>query len=261
MSHSSLDSVRDFFQILKNFYQKFNVQTKYGPRAGAAASSFFISGVGLVLLYFFTQIIKKKNSQRVFTRSVSIGALLGGKLAMKRLLQFQKMRANPEKKDKYLKKLDTKIESDLPDFLKLQNIVAKLEMLGQEDKVIEKLKIAAEKAEKSFPLYEYEYQMLLVELYIYKGEFAKAEELPCLNNNDNSDVRRPLFKAIIKVLLNETPEAIKEWEEFRKLRSDYLLPPDVKDSQFYTLLADFDSFERVVKVLREDIFKKPRAKF
>lgn len=120
MSHSSLDSVRDFFQILKNFYQKFNVQTKYGPRAGAAASSFFISGVGLVLLYFFTQIIKKKNSQRVFTRSVSIGALLGGKLAMKRLLQFQKMRANPEKKDKYLKKLDTKIESDLPDFLKLQ---------------------------------------------------------------------------------------------------------------------------------------------
>lgn len=41
-------------------------------------------------------------------------------------------------------------------------------MLGQEDKVIEKLKIAAEKAEKSFPLYEYEYQMLLVELYIYK---------------------------------------------------------------------------------------------
>lgn len=69
------------------------------------------------------------------------------------------------------------------------------------------------------------------------------------------------MQAIIKVLLNETPEAIKEWEEFRKLRSDYLLPPDVKDSQFYTLLADFDSFERVVKVLREDIFKKPRAKF
>ena len=50
-----------------------------------------------------------------------------------------------------------------------QNIVTKLEMLGQEDKAIEKLKNAAEEAKKkSLPLYEHEYQMLLVELYIYK---------------------------------------------------------------------------------------------
>lgn len=70
-----------------------------------------------------------------------------------------------------------------------------------------------------------------------------------------------IVQAIIKVLQNETQEAIKEWEEFREMRSAFLLPPDVKDSHFYALLADFDSFKRVVQVLREDIFKKPRAKF
>lgn len=50
-----------------------------------------------------------------------------------------------------------------------QGIVAKLEMIGQEDKAIELLKRAEKKAkENSLPHQEYEYQMLLVEALIYK---------------------------------------------------------------------------------------------
>ncbi|XP_038882985.1 uncharacterized protein LOC120074072 [Benincasa hispida] len=263
MSHSSLDFARDFFLTMSNFFHNFKVQTKYGTQAGAAASGFIISGIGLVLIYVFTQIIKEKNDQRVFIRSISMGALHDGKLAMKRLLQYHKMRATPKKKNTYLEKFEKLIntDTDRPNFPKLQSILAKLEMIGQEDKAIEILKRAAREArENSRPYHEYEYQMLLVEALIYKGNFAAAEKVPCLNNNDASDVRRSLYKAIIQLLLNNTQKAEEEWEEFKNMRSHFLLPPDVKDSQFHTLLADFQSFKQVVNVLKKDIFEKQKAK-
>lgn len=247
---------------MKNFFNNFTVQTRYATTAGTAASSFIISSVGLVLIYVLTQVIKEKNYHRVFTRSMSMGALHGGKPAMKRLLQYHKMRATPKNKDKYLKKLEEKINSVRPNFLKIQGIVAKLEMIGQEDKAIELLKRAEKKAkENSLPHQEYEYQMLLVEALIYKGNFAEAEMVPCLNNDDTSDVRRPLYKAIIQLLLRNTQKAEEEWEEFKNMRNQYLFPPDVKDSQFYALLNDFEQFKQVVHLLKQEIFeKKKKAK-
>ena len=50
-----------------------------------------------------------------------------------------------------------------------KNVLAKMEMIGQEDKAIEILKKAVKEAnEKSLSYHEYEYQMLLVEALIYK---------------------------------------------------------------------------------------------
>lgn len=53
-------------------------------------------------------------------RSMSIGALHGGKLAMKRLLQYQKMRATEKNQDQVLEKLEKMIKDCAPDFAKLQ---------------------------------------------------------------------------------------------------------------------------------------------
>ncbi|XP_022146501.1 uncharacterized protein LOC111015701 [Momordica charantia] len=261
MPHFSLDDARDFLLIMRNFLKSFKIQTKYGTSAAAAASSVIISGIGLVLIYVYTQRKREKNDRRVFMRSMSIGALHGGKLAMKRLLQYQKMRATEKNQDQVLEKLEKMIKDCAPDFAKLQSIVAKLEMRGQEDKAIEILKKAAKEAkENSLLHYEYEYQILLVEMLIYKGNIGEAERASCLNQEETSDVRRSLYKAIIQVLLNNPKKAKEKWEEFKEMRSRFLLPPDVKDSQFYKLVTEFEMFKQVVDLLGKDIEERNKEK-
>ncbi|KAG7026464.1 hypothetical protein SDJN02_10464, partial [Cucurbita argyrosperma subsp. argyrosperma] len=261
MAYFSLAFARDVFEMMKNFLKSFKIQTKYGTTAGATASSVIISGIGLMLIYAYTQRKKEKKTQRVFTRSMSIGALHGGRIAMKRMLQYHKIRANQEIQHDYLEKLENTMNTDTPDFPHIQNVMAKMEMIGQEDKAIEILKKAVKEAkEKSLSYHEYEYQMLLVEALIYKGDIEEAAKAECLNHDEPSDVRRLLYKTIIELLLNNPQEAEEEWEKFREMREQFFLPPDIKDSGFYKLVNHFEDFKRVVDLLKQDIDQKKKTK-
>ena len=120
MTDFSLAFARDVLVMMKNFLKSFKIQTKYGTTAGATASSVIISGIGLMLIYAYTQRKKEKKTQRVFTRSMSIGALHGGRIAMKRMLQYHKMRANQEIQHHYLETLENMTNTDTPDFPHIQ---------------------------------------------------------------------------------------------------------------------------------------------
>ncbi|KAG7569145.1 Tetratricopeptide-like helical domain superfamily [Arabidopsis thaliana x Arabidopsis arenosa] len=71
---------------------------------------------------------------------------------------------------------------------------------------------------KNEPEADFNVQMALVEILILLERYQEAAEYSCLNdeNAQISDVRIPLYKAIIYTMLDKDTEAKQCWKEFRK---------------------------------------------
>ncbi|KAL6282631.1 hypothetical protein ACE6H2_013560 [Prunus campanulata] len=127
-------------------------------------------------------------------------------------------------------------------------------MSGKEAQAVEILKNATAKARNEGRNHEaYEYEMLL-------GDFKEALGRECLRHVEILDARRPLFKAIIHIMLecNEN-EGIKYWREFNDLKEEFHCTPCKKESmeecQLHKLSTNFNEFEQVVHMLKKDIME------
>ncbi|CAN6996166.1 hypothetical protein BRARA_E00972 [Brassica rapa] len=71
---------------------------------------------------------------------------------------------------------------------------------------------------KNEPEAAFNVQMALVEILILLERYQEAAEYSCLNDENAliSDIRIPLYKAIIYTMLDKDTEAKKYWKEFRK---------------------------------------------
>ncbi|MCD7448099.1 hypothetical protein HAX54_038193 [Datura stramonium] len=210
---------------------------------------------GCYLIVVFSGHLWKKR-KRVLTRSMSIGVLHGGELALQRLVDYHEAKANFPLLNSSETELDALLNVERPHFKELQRCTAKMEMSGKETHALMKLEAAVREARsKGKPHEAYEFEMLLVETLIYQGEFSKALSYQCLQDKFITDARRPLYKAILYLLLGTyTEEAAKNcWREFKRMRKDLKRPGNLQDAQLLEISSDFNKFKTVVASLREDI--------
>ncbi|XP_038724004.1 uncharacterized protein LOC120015589 [Tripterygium wilfordii] len=245
---------------MSDYFKNFTVKTKYGAVAATATPIVIFAGIYVAWAYIRQGWKRRAMDRRVFSRSMSFGAIRGGNLALKRLLGYHKARADPKTLEDAEKELRNLISQDQPDFKKLQKTIAKLEMSGKEDIAISVLEKALNKAIKEKqPQEAYEIEMMLVEMNIYKGDFSKAPDYKCLKEKNMSDGRRPLYKAILYVMRKDKDEdedleeAKKYWKEFKELRTNYYWPPGMQEDKLYKVITDFEEFKEVVEVLKKDI--------
>ncbi|KAH0699444.1 hypothetical protein KY284_013659 [Solanum tuberosum] len=99
-----------------------------------------------------------------------MGVLHGGELALERLIDYHKAKANFLSLNSAETELDALLNEERPDFKKLHRCVAKMEMSGKESEAVMKLRNAIRKAE---PHKAYEFEMLLVETLIYQDHGHK----------------------------------------------------------------------------------------
>ncbi|KAG7638476.1 hypothetical protein ISN45_At02g029100 [Arabidopsis thaliana x Arabidopsis arenosa] len=106
--------------------------------------------------------------ERTLSKSVSMGAIRGGKLALQRLLDLHSYRGDTSSLANAELEFEALLSKEKPDFGLLQRDIVKMEMSGKEAKGAELLKKALEKARKEGKGHEaYEIEMLLVEMLIY----------------------------------------------------------------------------------------------
>lgn len=126
---------------------------------------------------------------------------------------------------------------------------------------------------------------------LLQGDYEKALKCDCLSHFEISDARRPLYKvrkpfpsyflssqsnkkwnsmitfswnywqAIIYIMSSKhaRDEIIDEWKKFHDLNQAFHCEPleneSLIESQLHQLITDFDEFEKVIKVLKEDIIE------
>ncbi|KDP37974.1 hypothetical protein JCGZ_04617 [Jatropha curcas] len=249
-------------QVLeREFFYSIGDSTMVRAVAAIATSIVIIASTYIACRFAKRACDKGKRKEKVFKRSVSVGALHGGKLAMERLIHYQHARADAASLNAAESELKALLLEEKPDFNKLQTVVAKLEMSGKEAEAVEILEGAVQKAKKGNKSHEaYEIEMLLVEMLIYKGDYKKALNCDCLSDHEEiSDARRPLYKAIIYIMLDyPKEEASKNWEEFTEVRTHFQIfqsPPCTVDEQFQKDITNFNEFDKIVKMLKKDITK------
>ncbi|XP_075667543.1 uncharacterized protein LOC142637150 isoform X1 [Castanea sativa] len=202
----------------------------------------------------------RKPMKRFSSKTLNLATLHGGKLAYQKLVDYHDAQVDAEALRRAETELDRLLEEEQLDFYMLQQrAVAKLEMSGKEEHAVEKLEKALEKMKKENKQLEaYETDMLLVEMLIYKGDFEKANKCECLKHEEISDARRPLYKAIIHIMLDRPTgkkEAKKCWEDFMEIQRHFEWPPCSNEIQAHKVITDFNEFEREVKLLKDDIAK------
>ncbi|CAI0545092.1 unnamed protein product [Linum tenue] len=241
--------------LIKNF------SVKNGAIAAAAGSPLLIAGTICIAWAYGHRAWRMRKeppavAAPVFTRSISLGALHGGRVALERLLDYHTIRADAAALEAAEDELRAQIVEPKPHFKKLQSAAAKFEMSGKEAVAIAILEKELERAKFYRRPHElYEIEMLLVELYIYKGDLKKALTCDCLTHTEISDARRPLYKAVIHIMLGNNVEARRLWEEFRSIRSEFEFPPGNEDEVRLVneVIEDFTQFEKVVKLVQKDI--------
>ncbi|KAK3205138.1 hypothetical protein Dsin_019184 [Dipteronia sinensis] len=249
---------RDFDLHMENLLNNITINTKYGAMAAATVTPIVVFG-SIYIAYAYTSRAWKRRPavskvSGVLTRSVSVGVLHGGKMALERLVDYHHARADATLLEDALDNLNKLIQKEHPPFKELQRVVAKLEMSGKEDDAVEKLESALKIAQKEKKPHEaYEFQMLLIEMYIYKGDFVKALDCKCLNQEKISDARRPLYKAIVHGMLENHEKSRKYFEEFNEIRAGFEWPPGLQDHQLYEVIENFEKFQKVVQLLKKDI--------
>ncbi|KAK4589226.1 hypothetical protein RGQ29_020000 [Quercus rubra] len=243
--------IRSIEIYIKNMFKNLSLQAKYGLAATATPIIIF---AGIYIAWGYASRSLKRNRQ-VFTRSMSIGVIHGGKPALQRLIDFHKARLDAKIPNKAVKKLKYTLITEKPDFFHLKSTVAKLEMTGKETEAAAVLEVAYERAMKQKKPHEaYEIEMLLVEMLIYQGEFKKAFDRKCFDNVEISDARRPLFKAILHLVLdNNVNQAFACWEEFTHIREDFNRQPSLEEDIHKEVVSDFKKFKEVVNLLKDDI--------
>ncbi|XP_077228815.1 uncharacterized protein LOC143861778 isoform X1 [Tasmannia lanceolata] len=234
---------------------------------GMVAATIFISTCFFTSLMYKNLIGKKRKNRRptarTFHRSLSLSAVHGGKVAMQRILDAQHVRVNPSALDGAAALLKDLLKEDPLDFEQLQSVVAKLEMSGKEAKALGILKEARENAIKKGHHHEaYELEMMIVEVLIYKGDYINALKCKCLEDEAISDARRPLYKAVIQVMLGNRRVAEEFWNEFQTIQRQYQWPDcsTTKAPSVHEVAHDFDKFQKIVDYLKLEIdavHKKP----
>ncbi|XVF27327.1 hypothetical protein REPUB_Repub14bG0097700 [Reevesia pubescens] len=181
---------------------------------------------------------------------MSFAAIHGGKLALERLVDYQNYRGKETQTqiDSHIKELETRLADEQPRFRELQRVLARLEMSRREDEAIKVLEKALEKAKKDGKTHEaYEIEMLLAEMFIYKGDVQKA--LKCLIEDEgvyDSDARLPLYKAIISLMEQKEQDALEYWKNFKDIQQQLTIPPNFHDEEFI-------QFKNAVNLLKQDI--------
>ncbi|XXG67701.1 hypothetical protein AAC387_Pa06g0980 [Persea americana] len=194
------------------------------------------------------------NKRKTFHRSLTIGALHGGRLAMKRILDAQHARVDASVLDGAQAQLNLLLHQKPLDFIGLQTEAAKLEMSGKEDQALEMLTKALADANRLGNLHDaYELEMLAVEMLIYKGKYIEALDHKCLQDQEIMDARRPLYKTIAQIMLGHRSLAQGWWNEFQAIRRHFQWPDSVDRGPLHSVSQDFDEFERVVNSLKKEI--------
>ncbi|XP_030972923.1 uncharacterized protein LOC115992825 [Quercus lobata] len=243
--------IRSIEIYIKNMFKNLSIQAKYGLAATATPIIIF---AGIYIAWGYASRSLKRN-RHVFTRSMSIGVIHGGKPALQRLIDFHKARLDAKIPNKAVKKLKYTLVKEKPDFFHLKSTVAKLEMTGKEAEAAALLEVVYERAMKQKKPHEaYEIEMLLVEMLIYQGEFKKAFDRKCFDQVEISDARRPLFKAILHLILEiNVEQALECWEEFTHIRENFSWQPSLEEDILKEVVSDFRKFKEVVNLLKEDI--------
>ncbi|XP_038708392.1 uncharacterized protein LOC120003455 isoform X2 [Tripterygium wilfordii] len=190
---------------MANFFKNFTIKTKYRAVVATATPIVIFSGIWVAWAYIHPGWKRRGKPGRVLSRSMSFGVLHGGQLALERLVDYHKARADAATLEAAEIELRNLISEEQPDFKRLQ------------------------------------------------GDYWKALKYKCLKDEAISDDRRPLYKAILYVMVEDSKEAKKNWEEFQELRTLYQWPPGMQEDQIYKVITDFEEFEKVVRLLREDI--------
>ncbi|GLU22675.1 hypothetical protein SLE2022_387330 [Rubroshorea leprosula] len=239
-----------------------NFTTKPKYRAIALVATPILIAGGVYIAWNYAGRLWKKQEKPteprpMFARCVSLATLHGGSLALERLLEYHGNRANEEELETALSQFKSLFKQEKPNFKELQRLLVKLEMTGKEDEAVALLENELAKSRGRNESHEaYEIEMLLVEMLIYKGDFKKASECECLKESKISDARRPLYNAIIQMLLKKDAEAKVYWEEFKEARTHLLTPQITEEHEhFYKLVTDFAEFTNVVKGLDNEIQK------
>nr|TKS06645.1 hypothetical protein D5086_0000121080 [Populus alba] len=172
---------------------------------------------------------QKKKVHRVFTRSMSVGVLHGGKLALERVIDYHRARADEASLKAAEKELKDLLIEEHPDFVKLQSTVAMLEMSGKEAVavgILEKQLQRARKDGKSHVAYEIE-NVACRNAHLPGAASENSRRLldcECLSHEEISDARRPLYKS-----------------------------PSSDQSHLNKAVTNFEEFEKAVELLRNDI--------
>ncbi|BAT87302.1 hypothetical protein LR48_Vigan09g224000 [Vigna angularis] len=181
--------------------------------------SYVILGTFSLLIFVLLRRTRSKPKPRPnklqSTRSFIVRELHSGYPALERLMTEDYK--HPSALDS-AHALIRELQKGLPDLLILQQKVRELEMWEVEDYAEKILRPAFKEAnEKEKPHEAYEFEMLIVEVLIYKGGISDLEsalQCECLADESLKDARRPLYKAIIYKMLRNMEKAKEHWDEF-----------------------------------------------
>ncbi|XP_059288927.1 uncharacterized protein LOC132042392 [Lycium ferocissimum] len=256
MIRSFKHKIADFIELVKT--KAIEVVVQHDERLLITVLTLFFASYLIVV--FSRHLCKKRKNRkpkRVLTRSLSVGVLHGGELALQRLVDYHDAKAEVLSLDvpKPEAEFDALLNDDRPHFKALQRCIAKMEMCGKEMNAVMKLESAIREARSKGKSHEaYEFEMLLVETLIYQGKFDEARNHKCLDDKCITDARRPLYKAIISLSLPRSTEDPENcWKEFKQIRKDLKRSCNVKDAQLLDINTKFEKFKSVVMSLNGDI--------
>ncbi|XP_010504915.1 PREDICTED: uncharacterized protein LOC104781845 [Camelina sativa] len=264
---------------------KFSMKTKYGA---AVAPVFILAGAYVAWNYINRGLWRKKDDKsgrdirkkigksvgeqkgddnvksfgkeassardkKSLSRSVSVGAIRGGKLALQRLLDLHSYRADTSSLANAEIEFEALLSQEHPDFGMLQRDIVKMEMSGKEAKGVEILKKALEKARKEGKGHEaYEIEMLLVEMLIYLGNMDEAKRCKCLEDEVITDARRPLYQTIIHYLRADPMKQVEEtFNKFKEIQISLQWPGSSEECEIEQIT--FDEFKKVMESLKHEI--------
>ncbi|KAK5826048.1 uncharacterized protein LOC108485950 [Gossypium arboreum] len=232
---------------MENSAKKMNSENKYRTIAVTVTPFIILGGICIGLGWRYVSRAWNRKPKPKLARSMSFSALHGGKLAFERLVDYHNHGGKSTNIDADIKKLEELLADENPRFKEIQRVLARLEMSRKEDEAMEVLNKALEKARKQGKPHEvYELEILLAELYIYKGDVQQALNCKCLvEDGGDSDARRPLYKAIICLMDQREEEARKYWQDFKDVQH-MTIPPCFHEDEF-------TEFKNAVNLLKKDI--------
>ncbi|CAH2059412.1 unnamed protein product [Thlaspi arvense] len=196
---------------------------------------------------------RRGRDQKTFSRSVSMGAIRGGKLALQRLLDLHSYRVDTSSLANAEIEFESLLSKEKPDFGLLQRDIVKMEMSGKEAKGVEILKKALAKAREEGKGHEaYEIEMLLVEMLIYLGNIEEASKCKCLEDQVITDARRPLYQTIIHYIRGDLEKQVEEtFNRFKEIQIGLQWPGSSEECEIQEVTLD--EFKKVMESLKQEI--------
>ncbi|CAH8347860.1 unnamed protein product [Eruca vesicaria subsp. sativa] len=196
---------------------------------------------------------RRGKDQKTLSRSVSMGAIRGGKVALQRLLDLHSYHLDTSSLVNAEIEFESLLSKEKPDFGLLQRDIVKMEMSGKEAKGVEILKKALEKAKEEERGHEtYEIEMLLVEMLIYMGNIEEASKCKCLEDDFITDARRPLYQTIVYYFRGDPEKQVEEtFNRFKEIQMGLQWPGSSEECETHEIT--FDEFKKVMESLKLEI--------